>query len=474
MHGSVKFQFPIRKLPVTLGREHSHGMDQNFIGLGKEKNLSRKQCKISFMYTDGSSVGNYDEDDPNLLVYKPPDSDILPVFSGSKSPPSSNGFFAIECLGKNTMVVGGKTYRNGETVALQNGTPIKLGVFHFYFILPVEERLGTIERPNPEYESYLKRAANAMNANEADSKDHNPNKKQRVYTCTSSTPPPPTLPSNVTPRDKPRQQLSLSSKATDLESLPLEELMAKMTEAIQADQWDRRHQILGGAISCNAVRDAAQSPEILKLAAQDENNAVTRADIIQWIHNSPTYNTWAMQMLSKMETKSYQSSIGKALTRAGYGRTGTGRSSKWSLPKNTGLSPRFKSPLSTEKGNRVTLDEQDNDGYNDEDEDDEDDGEESDEASDNELPSTDIVTQPQAQSSGNSSSSDNDSESDSDQNNDDEDEDSRSNNKERSAECDDNSIINISDGDESDVDNINTNDYSRYENSSPQSIGSFG
>jgi hypothetical protein len=56
---------------------------------------------------------------------------------------------------------------------------------------------------------------------------------------------------------------------------------------------------------------------------------------MKWIKNSPKYTNWVSEMQSRMEFKSYQSSIGKALNRAGFERTGTtGRHVRWILPSD--------------------------------------------------------------------------------------------------------------------------------------------
>lgn len=56
---------------------------------------------------------------------------------------------------------------------------------------------------------------------------------------------------------------------------------------------------------------------------------------MKWIKSSSKYSNWCDQMQSKMEFKSYQGCIGKALHKAGFERTGTtGRHVRWILPKD--------------------------------------------------------------------------------------------------------------------------------------------
>merc|ERR1719410_3144495 len=96
-----------------------------------------------------------------------------------------------------------------------------------------------------------------------------------------------------------------------------------------SNQWDRKQQMIGSAIAVKAVEDAARSQSLQKLAAAD-GNRVCRADVMNWISTSEKYSAWMQQMLSKMELKSYQGNIGKALVKAGYARFGsTGRQVRW-------------------------------------------------------------------------------------------------------------------------------------------------
>jgi hypothetical protein len=134
---------------------------------------------------------------------------------------------------------------------------------------------------------------------------------------------------------------------SELDALPVEVLMDRMTEAIEANLWERRHQMVGSTISYHAVLAAARAPEIKKLA--ERGTGVARTEIMDWIQNSPKFAKWVDQMNSKMEPKSYQSSITKALLKAGFIRTGlTGRYVKWYLPKDL---PELSGSNSSDDGN---------------------------------------------------------------------------------------------------------------------------
>lgn len=116
----------------------------------------------------------------------------------------------------------------------------------------------------------------------------------------------------------------------ELDELPVDTLLERMEEAVKAEKWERKHQLLGAAISLHAVNDATRAPRIRELAA---DGGVSRTEIMRWIKESPKYGTWVEQMNGKMEAKSYQNTITKSLLKAGNERTGSGgRYIKWIIP----------------------------------------------------------------------------------------------------------------------------------------------
>jgi hypothetical protein len=71
---------------------------------------------------------------------------------------------------------------------------------------------------------------------------------------------------------------------------------------------------------------------------------------MDWIADSDTFRKWVEQMATKLEPKSYQSSITKAMVKAEYERTSsTGRYIKWLLPKQFRKSPDRKEEGKKEK-----------------------------------------------------------------------------------------------------------------------------
>jgi hypothetical protein len=126
----------------------------------------------------------------------------------------------------------------------------------------------------------------------------------------------------------------MTGLALTLEAEKTSVLLVRMLDAVESGRWERKDQMVGSAIALHAVRDASRSPKIRKLA--NEQDGVSRADIIEWIGLNDMYAEWTVHMNEKMEYKSYQASISKALLKAGFTRRGTtGRHVKWTLPPYT-------------------------------------------------------------------------------------------------------------------------------------------
>uniref|UniRef100_A0A7S4IX46 HMG box domain-containing protein n=1 Tax=Odontella aurita TaxID=265563 RepID=A0A7S4IX46_9STRA len=314
---------PLTRLPAKLGRTHKTD-ETNFFGLGSAKALSRNHCVIFYRDAVGGRLGQFDGDGDEELTYQPrkrehrdrgDDADeIIQHDHECEASLPEHGFFAIECLGKNKIIVGGKRVDMNQVALLRHGTTIKLGSYSLYFLLPSDcssdNKETMMKVPNPAYEEYQRKRA-LERAPVVDDDDDNSSisssKKQR------SVPP--------------------QGVGAELEALPLETLLDRITEACKSDQWDRKNQMLGTAVAMHAVRDAAQSSELQSIAK--EHGGVARGEVLDWIEKSPLYSNWVSQMLSKLEEKSYHSNISKAIIRSGYQRTGTtGRHVRWALPKD--------------------------------------------------------------------------------------------------------------------------------------------
>ena len=376
---------------MALGRTHNTS-DPSFIALGRHKSLSRSHFTIFYRDANGGRLGQYGEDDellyqPNQKVKQVSDDEnsnkesdaddtdniILPngfeVDDDGKLP--ANSFFAVKCLSKNKIFIGGRKVEQGQVALLKNKTTMQIATHSLYFLLPVgttaagSHSASTMEIPNPAFEAYQKKRA-IMNPSEKE-KSH---KRQRLDPSTTS--------STGGGSTATHHARALSN---DLEALPREVLMSRMTEAIENNQWDRKNQMLGSAISLHAVRDAAKSSELGKIALRD--GGVCRGDVMKWIVNSPIYSKWVSQMLTKMELKSYQSNIGKALTKRGYIRTGTtGRHVRWTLPDY--INPEITSKNHKEDDDSQAASDNENQSSDENEDDDDDDDDDDDEDNDEE------------------------------------------------------------------------------------------
>jgi len=282
------------------------------------------------------------------------------------------GFFVIQCKSKNNIFVDGNKVNYGRQALLHHKSTISIGnSVKLYFLLPEKEQQDTgkkktkkravdeelkksnaSKRPrlvndndttqkstptkNVEDSNIVLPTTNSANTEMIKSKpppsSAPPASQTSIPTTTQTTTTTTTITTATTAPAKKNQEKG--EKIEQLEKLPTPTLMTRFYSAISSNQWERRHQTIGSALSVHAVRDAARSKSLQKLAST-ENGKVSRGDVMDWIENSTRYREWVKLMLAKMELKSYQGNIGKALVRAGYERYGTtGRQVKWGLPKN--------------------------------------------------------------------------------------------------------------------------------------------
>eukprot|EP00980_Cylindrotheca_fusiformis_P022383 scaffold9264_cov123-Cylindrotheca_fusiformis.AAC.4 len=301
-----RFNVPLTKLPAVLGRSHETE-DPHFFGLGSRKALSRKQCVIYYRDAEGGRV----EWDKNELVYKPPNASKNSSSNSQLLTPADklpeNGFFVVECLGRNRILVDKQRVEQGESVVLESGSAIRISSHMLYFLLPTDappkKHLSVTKSPGPKKNKSVKRKSSDA--------------------ATESGP-------SSTPSSKKSKGIGLVAYTQELEKLPTEELLTLMSAAVASNQWDRKHQMIGTVIVLRAVKDAARHPTIIEYA---KDNGVARSRIIEWIEKSAKYKQWVQQMLGKVEPRSYQAAITKSLLKAGYTRNGTsGRYVKWHLP----------------------------------------------------------------------------------------------------------------------------------------------
>ena len=314
----------ITRLPALLGRSNDSDKDNpHFFGLGKKKALSRKHCTIYYRDTEGGQA-EWDEA-KQALVYKNP-STILKE-NGKQSPPKPNpllaenetehenglpphGFFVIECLGKNRILVDRTRIEQGESMVLRSGSAIRISAYLLYFLLPTDAE------PKP----HTILSAGTKKKTKEVSKVSSSKKRPVPVASSSST----------------KKSKKAPATLAELETLPVDELLERMDDAVSKGLWDRRNQFIGATICYHAVRSAGAAPEIQRKVFED--GGVSRSDIMEWIEESDKYGGWVSQMLTNMEPRSYQAAVTKALLKSGFARTsGAGRYIKWSLPDDIPL-----------------------------------------------------------------------------------------------------------------------------------------
>ena len=289
---------PLSRLPATLGRSHDTD-DPHFFGLGLKKALSRKHCMI--YYRDAQGGRAEWDDDKDELVYKNDEKtkeDLSELKTSAKDLPAE-GFFVIECLGKNRIIVDQQRIEQGQSVVISSGSKIQISSYLLYFLLPTDAspKVHTIPGATTSSAATKKRKAPAAAASS--------NKKN-----------------------------SGAQSHADLEETPVEELLEQISTAIKDNNFGRTHQVMSTIVGLHAIKDSMRDPDIQK-EALEHNGGVTRQSIMDFIKNSPKYSDWVVQSLERRDERSYQAAITKSLVKAGYSSTAAkGRYVRWLLPKD--------------------------------------------------------------------------------------------------------------------------------------------
>jgi hypothetical protein len=316
---------PINRVPAVLGRTHNTS-DRGFFGLGKVKALSREQCRIDYRtpINVGGGSGQLEQDDPKK------ESFTLKRNSDNKSSELSNpkkldlsnksGFFVISCLGKNRITVNGERVEQGQTAVLPTGSTIRISHYSLYFFLPTKVSTKTMQIPDPSSKTSAPTAAGGS--------------KKRKSLASTATPSMATSGSGSGPSKKSKMAAGgWPTLQAELDSMTVDALLTHLEAGMDTENWDRRQQLVGSTLSYRAVLAAARS-KIIQASAK-ANGGASRSEIMNWIEKSDKFGRWRALMLTKLEIKSYQASITKALIRAEFERTGTsGRYIKWLLPKS--------------------------------------------------------------------------------------------------------------------------------------------
>ena len=238
----------VKTLPVVFGRSHET-TDSHFVGLGKKKAISRKHFTIYYRDEEGGTA-EWDDSTSKLKYVPAKDFDKANDKIKSKELPS-RGFFVIECLGKNRIIVDRERVEQGESMVIQSGSAIRLSSYNLYFLLPTDAK-------SEEHKIVLSSGGTKTKK-----------KRKSLPTTAGSSP---SASSNKKPKGSgPQNQTELDDKSTD-------ELLEMFFNAIDAGEWERRHQIIGTAIVHRAVISAAEDEEIQ--AKSLEGPGVARGDIM--------------------------------------------------------------------------------------------------------------------------------------------------------------------------------------------------
>lgn len=280
---------PITRLPAILGRDREANDDKNFFGIGTLKQFSREHFRIDYWCNERGRLGQHKSSDAFQWDHSQDSSDLMNPDDVDLSKP----FFTVTCLGKNGLCVQGQKVEKDKSIVVKHGAAVQASALCFYFLQTL----------SPSYRKI--KTTSDHKIIDSDSVDSPPSKRRR----------------------------GLTGMQADLDLLSTEELLKQLDTAIKTNVWERKHQFIGSTLSGRAVMAAAQAPELHEKAAQS-GDSLERSEVMDWIAESEQFSKWSQQMLTKLEAKSYQSSITNAMVKAGFTRTAEkGRYIKWILPK---------------------------------------------------------------------------------------------------------------------------------------------
>ena len=295
--GSSSKVFHITRPSTTIGRIHNGKASDTgkFIGLGKQKNLSRNHCRIYFRDKIGGTIDNKSDSSSKTWIYNKSavaNAKLLnyneeeTFFSDDKG--NYCGCFAIEVVGKNKIMVDQKEVANSEAVLLKHGSAVQIGTWHLYFLFPNQDGLDSnkseggyevntefVDVPNPSCSSKLSIGISKKRKSDT---ILSPTKKQ------SNQKP---FESNFSGNMSVVSSNSCNMYNARLETLELQELLDKFNASYNDNQWTRKEQMMGTTIALHATKLAAQSPEIQDIFLKE--GGVSRMDVIKWIEQHPVF-----------------------------------------------------------------------------------------------------------------------------------------------------------------------------------------
>jgi hypothetical protein len=264
------------KLEMKQSKDNSTSTNNN--NMTKKRNLLKytappsKKAKAAAAADSTTKKTTTDDDDPEVdakdIVIpqnNPDDSDDNDDEGkgnddNNKKTLPTTGFWAIKCLGKNKIQVGGMHIAKGQVALLTHGTTLKLASHQLYFLLPKEATapFDTMKVPNPAY------VHDHSTTGVKQHKQSTPNKKGGFGGIKKETDHADDASSLIAPAG------GLGGAVNDMhEHYTAEELMAIMDEAVRNNQWERRHQMVGTAVAFHGVMDAGRSKEIQHIAQRE-------------------------------------------------------------------------------------------------------------------------------------------------------------------------------------------------------------
>lgn len=366
----VVVNVPLLRLPAILGRKHKTE-DDNFVALPKEEPLlSRLHCSIVYRDDKGGKLvqegsdglftfvpleTNQDDDekdqvDPNNVLRLPEMDKDAPL--------PKSGFYAIECLGRHKIRVGGKLVKRGQQAMLKDGMTVQIASYCFYFMLPkiVKKKpkvsvspaksAGTnspvkekkTAKPKQPKEAVgvapiVAAAAGGEAGKEAAEDTPKPTAVKREASDTGDA-------TTTSPKAPPKKKRK-SSDTPNLDTLSNKELLTLLANAISCNEWDFFTQKIGAALGVGIIREAAKDPAVQKVAR--EEHGVTQRYLMEWTSRHAIYHDYEKLMCSKIEKKSFMTKVGKAILKAGYTKNETNpgktKASRWDLPSDIPMEP---------------------------------------------------------------------------------------------------------------------------------------
>jgi hypothetical protein len=298
-----RIKIPIPCLPAILGRTRlrSDGESENFVPMGTAKTLSRQNFRIDYRTLMGTF--NYEASGKFSFV------ENEEAYNSITKDPTDTAFFAITCIGKNSMLVDGKNIKQGESALISHGSKVVIKKFVLQFCLPKEgTKVETTTVSNEVNRSVLAvKRRQSIGSDTASAVTAVKGKKTKKDTAAGGT------------------------RQAELDDLSTEDLLQQFFANIANGEWDRRQSMIGGTIAFRAIVEAAYAKELQHQAYYERG--LFRTVIMDWVANSDKFSEWKKHMLANLEEKSYQANITKAMMKAGYERTSSaGRYVKWTLP----------------------------------------------------------------------------------------------------------------------------------------------